>query len=113
MPHACRRLGREQITGGGLEELQDRASSKDGEFDTSITTAAPARASASPSPVSVFTPEFGDAASVSCPDSRSPVTSFDPISPLPPMTTIFMMSPLLADGTTVALARRDRLRGNP
>ena len=39
------------------------------------------------------TPEAGDAASVSGPRSRSLVTSFDPMSPVPPMTTIFMMSP--------------------
>src|SRR5262245_12887704 len=38
------------------------ASANDGEFDTSTTTDAPSRTSASPSPVRVFTPEEGDAA---------------------------------------------------
>src|SRR5262249_18999231 len=70
------------------------APSKEGEFDTSTTTEAPSRAAASPWPVTMLTPEAGDAASVLYPRSRSLVTSFDPISPLPPMTTIFMMSPL-------------------
>src|SRR5436309_9444839 len=67
------------------------ASSKDGEFDTSTTTEAPFRVSASPSPVSVLTPELGDAAIASCPCSRSLMTSFDPMRPLPPITTIFII----------------------
>ena len=45
---------------------------------------------ASPAPVTALTPEEGDAATASCPRSCSLVTSFLPISPLPPMTTIFM-----------------------
>jgi hypothetical protein len=65
-------------------------SSKDGEFDTSITTDAPTRASASPSPVRVLTPVFGAAATISWPCSPSFVTSFEPIRPVPPTTTIFM-----------------------
>src|SRR5215510_810226 len=67
------------------------ASSQEGEFDTSTTTEAPFRASASPSPVTVLTPELGDAAIASCPCSRSLMTSFDPIRPLPPITTIFII----------------------
>src|SRR5262245_28548689 len=66
------------------------ASSNEGEFETSTTTWAPASAGASPSPVSVFTPESGDAANTSWPRWRSVVTSLDPMSPVPPMTTIFM-----------------------
>ena len=46
------------------------ASSNDGEFDTSTITAAPCRASARPSPVSVLTPESGDAGRASWPCSR-------------------------------------------
>src|SRR5215472_6334323 len=63
------------------------ASSHDGEFVTSTTTSAPASASASPSPVSVLTPEEGEADTASWP--RSSGISFLPMSPLPPITTIF------------------------
>src|SRR5512132_3866104 len=55
----------------------------------STTTCAPASASAKPSPVMVLTPEFGDAATTSSPFLRSLSTVFDPMSPLPPITTIF------------------------
>jgi hypothetical protein len=41
------------------------ASSNDGEFDTSTTTLAPSSALARPSPVSVMTPESGDAGTAS------------------------------------------------
>jgi hypothetical protein len=57
-------------------------SSKEGEFDTSTTTDAPSRTSASPSPVSVLTPELGEAATAFWPCSLSFFTSFDPMSPL-------------------------------
>ena len=67
-----------------------------GEFDTSTTTEAPASASASPSPVRVLTPVFGDAGTTSWPCSPSLVTSFEPIRPVPPMTTIFMVSPFVS-----------------
>src|SRR5262245_26502612 len=67
------------------------ASSQEGEFDTSTTTEAPFSASASPSPVRLLTPELGDAATVSRPCSRSLLTSFDPMSPVPPITTIFII----------------------
>src|SRR6201987_1471138 len=66
-------------------------SSQDGEFDTSTTTEAPFSTSASPSPVSVLTPVLGAAATASCPCSRSLLTSFDPMRPVPPITTIFMI----------------------
>jgi len=42
-----------------------------------------------PSPVRVLTPELGDAATASCPCWRNLVTSFEPMSPLPPITTIY------------------------
>jgi hypothetical protein len=64
--------------------------SNDGEFETSTTVDAPSSALSSPSPVRVLTPGLGDAATASWPCSRSLVTSFDPIRPVPPMTTIFM-----------------------
>jgi len=44
------------------KNFRTAASSKDGEFDTSTTTDAPSRTSASPFPVRVFTPDLGDAA---------------------------------------------------
>src|SRR5579864_7953026 len=65
-------------------------SSHDGEFVTSTTTSAPASASDSPSPVRVLTPEDGEADTASCPAPRSRGISFLPMSPLPPITTIFM-----------------------
>src|SRR5262249_23971632 len=68
-------------------------SSNDGEFETSTTTCAPLSTSASPSPVSVLTPVLGAAATASCPIALSLVTSFDPIGPVPPITTIFMLLP--------------------
>src|SRR5262245_41618900 len=64
------------------------ASSHDGEFVTSTTTFAPASAWASPSPVRLLTPEEGEADTASWPRSRG--ISFLPMSPLPPITTIFM-----------------------
>src|SRR5262249_48952824 len=51
----------------------------------------PFRAFASPSPVTLLTPELGAAATPSCPCSRSLLTSFDPMSPVPPITRIFMI----------------------
>src|SRR5262245_39419710 len=63
-------------------------SSNEGEFVTSTTMSAPASASASPSPVRVLTPEEGEADTASWPRSRG--ISFLPMSPLPPITTIFM-----------------------
>ena len=67
------------------------SSANDGEFDTSTTTWAPCMASARPSPVSVLTPEFGEAGTTSWPCSSSLAATFEPISPLAPMTTIFMV----------------------
>src|SRR6266699_266891 len=69
------------------------ASSQEGEFVTSTTTDAPFSASASPSPVRELTPDSGDAATASCPCSRSLLTTFDPISPLPPITTLCIIAP--------------------
>src|SRR3984893_17514574 len=39
-----------------------------------------------------LTPDLGDAATASCPCSRSFGTSLDPMSPVPPITTIFMIA---------------------
>src|SRR5262245_17044168 len=70
-------------------------SSNDGELAMSTTTAAFASASAKPSPVMVLTPVFGAAAIASCPFRLSFSTTFDPIRPVPPITTIFMTWPSL------------------
>src|SRR3546814_11984448 len=69
------------------------SSSKEGEFATSTTTLVSIRASASPSPVMVLTPEAGDAATTSWSFSRSLLTRFVPMRPLPPITTAFMSGP--------------------
>src|SRR6516225_2775736 len=61
------------------------------------STCAPARASLSPSPVMVLTPLWGEAATTSWPPWRRMATVFEPISPVPPMTTIFMVYPPLSD----------------
>src|SRR5262245_4620227 len=67
-------------------------SSNEGELARSITTCAPAMASLSPSPVMVLTPLLGEAATTSWPRWRRMATVFEPIRPVPPMTTIFMVS---------------------
>src|SRR5436305_12775097 len=82
------------------------SSANDGEFDTSTTTAAPWGTSARPSPVRVFTPVLGAAGTASCPYSRSLVTSFDPISPVPPITTIFTTYPSFDERDPLAHSRR-------
>src|SRR6185437_2642763 len=54
------------------------------------TTWAPLSTSASPSPVRVLTPVLGAAATASYPRALSFAMSFDPIRPVPPITTIFI-----------------------
>src|SRR6266403_3595800 len=63
----------------------------DGAFATSTTISVPVTASATPSPVKVLTPEEGDAATTSWPRWRRLFTSFVPMRPVPPMTTIFIL----------------------
>src|SRR5262245_16279780 len=64
--------------------------SNEGELARSITTCVPTRASLRPSPVMVLTPVLGEAATTSWPPWRSMATVFEPIRPVPPMTTIFI-----------------------
>src|ERR1044072_6057732 len=71
-------------------------SSNEGELARSITTCAPATASLTPSPVMVLTPLLGEAAMTSWPPWRRMATVFEPIRPVPPMTTIFMVYPPLS-----------------
>src|SRR5262249_53912750 len=59
------------------------------------TTCVPAMACLSPSPVMVLTPVFGEAATTSWPRWRRMATVFEPIRPVPPMTTIFTVYPPL------------------
>src|SRR5271165_132141 len=66
-------------------------SSNEGELARSITTCAPAMASLRPSPVMLLTPLLGEAAVTSWPPWRRMATVFEPIRPVPPMTTIFMV----------------------
>jgi len=57
----------------------------------------------------VLTPVFGAAAIASCPFCFSFSTTFDPIKPVPPITTIFMTSPLMmvrGNGDTQAARHR-------
>src|SRR5690242_5478060 len=68
-------------------------SSNEGELARSTTTCAPVIASFSPSPVMVLTPLLGEAARTSWPAWRRMATHFEPIRPVPPMTTIFMIYP--------------------
>ena len=75
-----------------VKKSSTSASANDGEFETSTTTFAPTSTSVSPSPVMVFTPELGEAAIASWPLSMRCSTTLDPMRPVPPMTTIFMMT---------------------
>src|SRR6201991_4968638 len=81
-------------------------SSNDGEFDTSTTTSAPTSTSGRPSPVSVFTPVWGAAATASCPFSLRFVMTCEPMRPVPPMTTIFMGKPFSRCGTSTVRTRQ-------
>lgn len=66
-------------------------SSNEGELVRSITTCAPAMASLRPAPVMLLTPILGEPAITSWPPWRRMATVFEPIRPVPPMTTIFMV----------------------
>src|SRR6185437_4717203 len=68
------------------------SSSNNGESATSTRTSAAATVSARPSPVNESTPDRREAVITSCPCALSLDATFEPISPRPPMTTIFMMN---------------------
>src|SRR3954469_10470806 len=68
-------------------------SSQDGALVTSTTTRAPASASLRHSPVGGVAPVCGEAGTASWPWARRLATTLDPICPVPPMTTIFMVLP--------------------
>src|SRR5204862_2346042 len=72
-------------------------SSNERELARSITTCVPAMASLRPSPVMLLTPVFGEAATTSWPRWRRMGTVFEPIRPVPPITTIFIPNLLEED----------------
>src|SRR5439155_8367106 len=72
-------------------------SSNEGELARSITTCVPAMASLRPSPVMLLTPVFGEAATTSWPRWRRMGAVFEPIRPVPPITTIFIPNLLEED----------------
>src|SRR5262245_14335884 len=80
-------------------------SSQEGALARSITTCAPAMAAVSPSPVMLLTPVVGDAATTSWPPWRSMGTVFEPMRPVPPITTIFMVYPPLSMHRGIANAQ--------
>src|SRR5437870_4324689 len=91
-------------------------SSNEGELARSITTCAPAMASLRPSPVMLLTPLLGEPATTSWPPWRRMATVFEPIRPVPPMTTIFMVYPRLSTtqmGSNAWPNVADRQRCNP
>lgn len=91
MADACRLLGCGQIAADVSKKFRTALSSNDGELATSTTTCAPASASAKPSPVKALTPVCGEAATASRPCATSRATTFWPMRPVPPMTTIFII----------------------
>src|SRR4051812_5687894 len=76
--------------------------SNEGELARSTTTCVPARACARPSPVMVFTPVLGAAATTSWPPWRRMAAVFEPIRPVPPIMRIFISR---LQETMVPLAR--------
>src|SRR5262245_44377948 len=80
-------------------------SSKEGELARSITTCVPAMACLSPSPVMVLTPLLGEAATTSWPAWRRMATVLEPIRPVPPITTIFMVDTPLSLRAQFLVAR--------
>jgi len=66
------------------------ASSKVGEFVRFTTTPVPLGASGKPRPLSRPGPVSGDCGIASCPLALRILTTCDPMSPVPPMTTIFI-----------------------
>src|SRR5262252_1726969 len=81
-------------------------SSNEGELARSITTCVPVMASLRPWPLMVLTPVLGEAATTSWPLWRRMGAVFDPIRPVPPMTTIFMFRFLSSIGSECSLRHR-------
>src|SRR5499425_452039 len=81
-------------------------SSNEGELARSITTCVPVMASLRPWPLMVLTPVLGEAATTSWPLWRRMGAVFEPIRPVPPMTTIFMFRFLSSIGSECSLRHR-------
>src|SRR6266536_1631456 len=91
------------------------ASSKVGEFVRLTTTAAPSSASERPRPLIRSTPVDGECGTASCPLALRILTACDPMSPVPPMTAIFMVFDLPYvgyDGAVQLSSRSVRARGS-
>src|SRR5437763_10872460 len=85
-------------------------SSNEGELARSITTCVPAMASLRPSPVMLLTPVLGEAATTSWPPWRRMETVFEPIRPVPPITTIFILDfSLLSQRAGLALDEGEKV----
>lgn len=91
MPHAGVPGGRDQVVHRRTKNSSD-ASSNVGELLRLTTTSAPASASGRPDPLSRSRPVDGECGTASCPSAARILTTCDPMSPVPPMTAIFMMS---------------------
>ena len=90
VPNAGDGLRGKKVAARGLEELQHRLvfeRRRIGEVDHHLRAGMTA---SRPSPVMVLTPLLGEAAMTSWPPWRRMATDFEPIRPVPPMTTIFM-----------------------
>ena len=90
MLHARDRLCRDEVCARALEEIEHGGGLPGrcvGNVDDDIRAS---QHCARPSPVTAFTPDFGEAATASWPCCFNFVTSLDPINPVPPITTIFM-----------------------
>src|SRR5204863_3547498 len=85
-------------------------SSNEGELARSITTCVPAMASLRPSPVMLLTPVLGEAATTSWPPWRRMETVVEPIRPVPPITTIFILDfSLLSQRAGLALDEGEKV----
>src|SRR5216117_3632288 len=85
-------------------------SSNEGELARSITTCVPAMASLRPWPVMLLTPVLGEAATTSWPPWRRMETVFEPIRPVPPITTIFILDfSLLSQRAGLALDEGEKV----
>ena len=93
MAHTGSRFGSEQVAGRRAEEVEHRRVVPVGRVRYIDDDLCALERLVEALPVYVSTPDSGDAASASCPAWRNLATSFHPIRPLPPMTTMCISSP--------------------
>src|SRR5258706_8655938 len=89
------------------------ASSKVGEFVRLTTTSAPSSASERPRPLIRSKPVDGECGTASCPLALRTLTTCDPMSPVPPMTAIFMSFDLPWYDGAVQLSSRSTCAPGP